>query len=41
MLLFEWQREPIDNWTENFKQLGNAIVTLGLVDEAVENVVDL
>ena len=41
VLLFKWQGKSVDNWTQDLEQLGNAIVTLSLVNEAVENVVDL
>ena len=40
MLLFEGQRKAIDDGSQDLQQLSNAIVVLGLKDEAVEDVVD-
>jgi len=41
VFFFERQREPIDDRSKDFKELGDAVVPLGFVHEAVENIVDL
>ena len=41
MLLLERQREAVDDAAEDLEELGDAVVALGLVDEAVKCVVDL
>lgn len=40
VLLLERQRETVDDGAEDFEQLGDAVVAVRLVDEAVEYVVD-
>lgn len=40
VLLLEGQREAVDDGAEDLEQLGDTVVSLGLVDEAVEDVVD-
>mmetsp|Transcript_34091 Transcript_34091/g.96634 ORF Transcript_34091/g.96634 Transcript_34091/m.96634 type:complete len:367 (+) Transcript_34091:973-2073(+) len=39
MLLLQRQGKPVNNGTQNLQQLSDAVVTLRLVDEAVEDVV--
>lgn len=40
MLLLERQREAVDDAAQNLQQLRDAVVVLGLKDEAVEHIVD-
>ena len=40
MLFLEWEGKSVDDRAQNFQQLCNPIVTLGLVDEVEEDVVD-
>jgi hypothetical protein len=40
MFFFQWQRETIDDGSENFKQFCNAIVSFGVVNELEEDVCD-
>ena len=41
MLVLERQREAVDYAAQNFEELRDSVMPLGLVDEAVERVVDL
>ena len=41
MFLLEGEREAVDDGSEDLQQLRHAVVSLRLVDEVVENVVDL
>lgn len=40
MLLFQRQRETVDDGAKDFEELGDAIKSLGLVDELEEDIVD-
>lgn len=40
MLLFQRECEAIDDGSQNFEKLGNAVESLGLVSELEENIVD-
>ena len=40
VLLFQGQREPVDDGTKNLKEFGNAVKSFGFVDELEEDVVD-
>ena len=40
MLVLQGQCETVDNGTQDLKQLSDAVVAFGLVDEAVENRID-
>lgn len=40
VLLLQWQRESVDDRTQDLQQFGNTIVPLGFVHELEENVVD-
>ena len=41
MLFLERESEPVDDGAEDFQEFGNTVVTLRLVNEPIENVVDL
>ena len=41
MLLFERERETVDDGAEDLQEFGHPVVPLRLVDEVVEDVVDL
>ena len=41
VLLFERERETVDDRAEDLQELGHPVVPLRLVDEVVEDVVDL
>ena len=41
MFFLEGEREAVDDGSEDLQQLRHAVVSLRLVDEVVENVVDL
>jgi hypothetical protein len=40
VLLFQWQREAVDDRAEYLEKLGNAVESLRLVDKLEEDVVD-
>ncbi len=40
MLLFERQRESVDDRTKDLQQLSDAVETLRLINELEENIVD-
>jgi len=39
VLLLEWEREAIDNTPKDLQELSNTIMSLGLVDEGVKDVI--
>ena len=41
VLLLEWESEPVDDGSQDLQQLSNTVVSLSLVDKAVEDIVDL
>jgi hypothetical protein len=41
VFFFEWQREAVDDGTEDLEEFRDAVVTLSLVHEPVKDVVDL
>lgn len=40
MLLFQWQRKPIDNGAKDLQEFSNTIESFCFVDELEENIVD-
>jgi hypothetical protein len=40
VLLFERQREAVDDRPQNLQEFSNAVMSFGLIDEVVEHVVD-
>ena len=41
MFFLEWESKAVNDRSEDFEELGDAVVALGFVDKAVENIVDL
>ena len=41
VLLLEWESEPVDDGSQDLQQLSHTVVSLSLVNKAVEDIVDL